>query len=264
MNERPIREDEQYRINKEITEDERKILNKMSLKMSDAVELSMPLVSGYKVGCVVRGESGEYYLGANLEVTTHHNLHAEQSAIHNAFIHGEKIITHIMISALPCGHCRQFLHGMNPDLVIFVDDNKYLLEDLLPEPFSKSDVGINQHFENTTVFENENHYSTFGQASKCCKISYSPLLKKKGGVCIKTLNGNKYYGSFIEDPALSPSILPIMGALSQMCLDEEPFSDIVGIVVVSNEHDYYNMHKLNAMEIARYLEIDTNKISQRE
>lgn len=262
MNEIPIREDEQYRINKDITEEEYKILNKMSLKMSDAVELSNPLVSGYKVGCVVRGESGEYYLGANLEVNTHYNLHAEQSAIHNAFIHGERIITHIMISALPCGHCRQFLHGMNPDLVIFVDENKYLLEDLLPIPFSKSDIGVNQEFENENILENESHYSTFGQASKCCEISYSPLLNKKGGVCIKTLNGNKYYGSFIEDPSLSPSVLPIMGALSQMCLNEESFTDIVGIIVVTNEHEHYNMHMLNTMEIAKYLEIDTNKISK--
>lgn len=261
MNERV---DEQYRINKEITTDERKILNNMSLKMDDAVGLSMPLVSGYKVGCVVRGESGEYYLGANLEVTTHHNLHAEQSAIHNAFIHGERIITHIMISALPCGHCRQFLHGINPDLVIFVDDNKYLLEDLLPEPFSKSDIGVNQEFENSNILEKEKHYSNYGQASKCCDISYSPLLKKKGGVSIATINGNKYYGTFIEDPALSPSILPIMGALSQMCLNEEPFTDIVSIVVVSEENEYYGMHHLNAMEIAKYLDINTNKIIQSE
>jgi len=264
MNERAIREDEKYRINKEITGDERKTLNKMSLMMSDAVELSMPLVSGYKVGCVVRGDSGEFYLGANLEVTTHHNLHAEQSAIHNAFIHGERIITHIMISALPCGHCRQFLHGMNPDLVIFVDEDKYLLEDLLPEPFSKSDVGVNQEFENVNILEDEKHYSNYGQASKCCKISYSPLLKKKGGISIATINGNKYYGTFIEDPALSPSILPIMGALSQMCLNKEPFDDIVSIVVVSSGSGYYGMHQLNTMEIARYLDINTNKIIQSE
>jgi cytidine deaminase len=240
-------------IGHDITGEERDIYHKMDYLLIDSKSYATPLVSDYKVGCVIRGVSGEYYTGANLEVSMNYNLHAEQSAYHNAFIHGEETVTHIMISALPCGHCRQFLMGINPDLVIFVNDKKYLLEDLLPEPFTKDDVGVNAPFKNVSMFENETYFSGLGMASKCCEISYSPLLQNNAGVCIETVDGWKHYGTFIEDPSLSPSVLPMMGALSQLFLTNGRLEDISKITLVTDDKSSRQLHYKNTIEIANYL-----------
>ena len=57
-----------------------------------ATAYALPATSGYPVGAVCEGQSGNLYLGANLEVPRASlllSLHAEQSAILDAFAHGE-------------------------------------------------------------------------------------------------------------------------------------------------------------------------------
>ena len=248
----------------QVIKEEQRILNDMTQELETAKSYSMPLVSGFKVGSVVRGKSGRYYKGANLEVTTHYNLHAEQSAIHNAYINGEETITHVIVTALPCGHCRQFLYGINPDMIVYVEDSKYLLKDLIPEPFSKKDLGITNIVKPLySVIKNVEFYTIMGLSLLSCQAGYSPLLKTNGGVAILA-NGKKYCGTFIEDPALNPSILPIMGALSQLFLDNGNTDDITDIsvdTVAEVENSNSMLHYNNTVEIAKYLGVDKNIIS---
>jgi len=39
-------------------------------------------------------------------------IHAENSAIHNAYLHGAKYLTRIAINYAPCGFCRQFMNEL--------------------------------------------------------------------------------------------------------------------------------------------------------
>ncbi len=57
------------------------------------------------------GASGRLFVGVNLEflgLPLHHSVHAEQFLIANAAQAGEAALTRMAISAVPCGHCRQF------------------------------------------------------------------------------------------------------------------------------------------------------------
>ena len=60
---------------------------------------------------MARGASGRLFVGVNLEfpgLPLHHSVHAEQFLIANAAQAGEQVLTRLAVSALPCGHCRQF------------------------------------------------------------------------------------------------------------------------------------------------------------
>src|SRR2546429_6390861 len=81
--------------------------------LPEAQSHARPVLSGYRVGAIVRGTSGALYLGANLEFpgqSLNQTVHAEQAALSNAFMHDEPGIEAIAVSAAPCGHCRQFLY----------------------------------------------------------------------------------------------------------------------------------------------------------
>jgi cytidine deaminase len=83
-----------------------------------AQKYSRPPLSNYYVGAVVRGASGSLYLGANLEIAGQplgFAVHAEQSALSNAYMHNEPGVVAIAVTAAPCGHCRQFLTELSPE-----------------------------------------------------------------------------------------------------------------------------------------------------
>ena len=125
-----------------------------------AASLSNPVVSDFEVGAVLRGEikdkngSANLYLGANFEFANQAlccTLHAEQSAISNAWTKGEKGLTGIAISDTPCGHCRQFLYEAvgTSDFSILIPSKdkkekgivKTCLAELLPKAFGPLDLG---------------------------------------------------------------------------------------------------------------------------
>jgi cytidine deaminase len=222
-----------------ITDEDRNNIIEMTMEMGNAKILSQPFVSGYRVGAVIRSEGGKNYIGANVEVSPLYNLHAEQSATHNAYVNGEINITHIMVSSLPCGSCRQFLYNINPDMVVYVEDSKYLLKDLIPEAFSKEDLLITEKLQPKKSVVGDRLIG-MGKAMTACNISYSPLLQDKGGVVIETVNGREFVGTFIEDPALSPSVMPIMGALSQMFLNSFEIEDINKVYIYTENYKSVN------------------------
>lgn len=58
------------------------------------------------------GSSGRVFLGANLEfagLPLNFSIHAEQFLLVNMLRAGERQLVQLMVSAAPCGHCRQFL-----------------------------------------------------------------------------------------------------------------------------------------------------------
>ena len=107
-------------------------------------------ISNYNVGAVIQGVSNSLYLGANIEVPGQVlglAVHGEQSAVANAYMHGENGILILAVTAAPCGHCRQFLTEVVPDgdlRILFTGGSATRLAALLPSAFGPKNLGQNQ------------------------------------------------------------------------------------------------------------------------
>ena len=117
-----------------------------------AAALAHAPVSGFSVGAVAAGvpSSGDglsplslganvEFLGESLDIT----VHAEQSAVLNAWMAGAHGISALAVSAAPCGYCRQFLNELvtASELQILLPAHEgaaaetFELADLLPRSF---------------------------------------------------------------------------------------------------------------------------------
>lgn len=107
--------------------------------------------SGYKVGAALLAESGEIYLGANVENAAYPvTMCAERAALFSAVTAGERSFQAIVIvtenAGAPCGSCRQALAEFSGDLRVVTTDlegNPNLdcsLDQLLPDSFGPGDL----------------------------------------------------------------------------------------------------------------------------
>lgn len=123
---------------------------KNMLRMADeAKERAYAPYSKFKVGVCLKGGSGAYYMGANIENASYSaTVCAERAAMYKAVYDGEKefdaiaIISDSKTSTMPCGVCRQvlseFCDGEMP-VICASSDGEYIvmaLSDLFPAPFS--------------------------------------------------------------------------------------------------------------------------------
>ena len=105
-------------------------------------------ISGFRVGAVARGLSGALYAGANLEfagLPLSCSVHAEQSALTNAWVHGEEGLDAVAVSAAPCGYCRQFLYelvGAERLEILLPERPATRLSALLPAAFGPRDLDV--------------------------------------------------------------------------------------------------------------------------
>jgi len=221
-----------------------------------AASLSNPVVSNFEVGAVLRGEikdqngSANLYFGANLEFSDLAlccTLHAEQSAISNAWVEGETRLTGIAISAAPCGHCRQFLYeavGTSEfPILIPSKDNKskvtktYLAE-LLPKAFGPLDLGGKYFFVNPSYqshqleISNTENDMLVSQALAQANLSYAPYTNNFSGCLLALDNGEVILGRTIENAAYNPSITAMASALSKIRLSGKNISDVKRVILV--------------------------------
>ncbi len=107
-------------------------------------------VSEFYVGAVAFDSVGNAYFGANFEFANTHigqTIHAEQSAIANAWQQGAKDLALLVINYPPCGHCRQFINEVKlaDDFHIQLPNSEAKpLSYYLPEDFSPKDLGIDE------------------------------------------------------------------------------------------------------------------------
>jgi cytidine deaminase len=83
--------------------------------LPNAAAFAKPPISNFRVGAIARGTSGKLYYGTNVEFAGEalsFTVHAEQSAVVNAWMSGETGIDVVATSAAPCGYCRQFLNEL--------------------------------------------------------------------------------------------------------------------------------------------------------
>lgn len=204
-----------------------------------------PPVSNYQVGAVVRGASGSLYVGANLEFPGQalgFSVHAEQSALSNAYGHDEKGVSSIAVTAAPCGHCRQFMIELAPrgEIQVWVAGKPpQSLASLLPLAFGPEDLGLEHGAFPVAEADlaappgpaDELTAAAFAAARK----SWAPYTKAHSGAALLTKPGRISRGSYIENAAFNPSLPPLEAALAALILAGGEAADISRTVLVERK-----------------------------
>ena len=100
--------------------------------------------SDFQVGCAVLARDGRVIEGVNVENAAYPlGVCAERTAFSRAIAEGYRPgdFAVAAITASPCGGCRQWLHEMGVDRVVFRNGERVVTmtpEELLPESFDSS------------------------------------------------------------------------------------------------------------------------------
>lgn len=219
------------------TDDINNLCSEYSLTQEQLLKVCLPIaslfavapVSHFFVGAVVLGldenKQVNFYFGANVEFTNQPLslvVHAEQSAINNAWLNGAKSIVKIAISDAPCGYCRQFMNELADASTfdILLPSQDYKLNELLPAAFGPTDLGNQYSLFNPAPITQ----SVVGQDGVCGTLidaalnAYVPYTKNFSAVKITTFEQGSFYGRYAENAAYSPSLAPLQSAISQLYL----------------------------------------------
>ncbi|MBU3917050.1 cytidine deaminase [bacterium] len=221
-----------------------------------AASCAIAPLSSYQVGAICRGVSGNLYFGANIEFIgepLHSTVHAEQASIANAISKGENGIKAITVTAMPCGHCRQFINELNTarELKIFViGQEPILFSDLLPDAFGPADLNIEGRLMDPQThdlrLENPSSDKVIQKALRAAAVSYAPYSNCYSGVALETNSGEIFTGSYAENAAFNPSLLPLQAAMVNMIMAGNSFNDISKAVLVQSKKQ-----KIDFAEITR-------------
>lgn len=209
--------------------------------LAKAAQLARPPVSNFRVGAVARGTTtGTLYLGTNVEFAGEalsFTVHAEQSAVTNAWIHGEEGVDLIAVTAAPCGYCRQFLNELSTAATLQIsiaDDRTQTLAELLPSSFGPRDLGID-----AALMAPANHGLRIDEtdelaqaALRAANMSYAPYSRAFAGAALRTRDGQVFIGPYAENAAFNPSMSPLEVALSALNLAGGDFDTIDEAVLV--------------------------------
>ena len=194
-----------------------------------------PPVSDYHVGAAALGESGQVYLGVNLEfpeMPLNQSVHAEQFAIVNSLLHNEPALKALAVTAAPCGHCRQFmceLTGSEALRLLVGAEEDHSLHELLPHNFGPEEL---QGPDPQLVFQPIRNglewtaaaarvVADLGPADRAlaeaalahAERAYAPYSQCPAGVALRARGGLVAAGGSIESAAFNPSMLPLQSAL---------------------------------------------------
>ena len=125
----------------------------MLRQANDARDRAYVPYSNFRVGACVKGATGAYYLGCNIENAAYSpTICAERSAMFKAVYEGEREFDAVAIvwdgdnPAVPCGVCRQVLAEFcDPEMPVICANRKgeykvLALGDLLPFAFTPEDL----------------------------------------------------------------------------------------------------------------------------
>ena len=201
-------------------------------------------ISGYNVGAVVQGASGDLILGANVEfpgLALNMTVHGEQTAIVQAMLHGERSIKALAVNGTPCGHCRQFMAEINdPALQLVSPQGVRPLSDALPNAFMPTALG-NEHgllspVKNHLQIEQSNNSALVRAAFANAERSYAPYSKGWAGVAVKLSEGIIFAAPYLESVAFNPTISPLQAALVTMRMARRSWQDIQTAVLVESSN----------------------------
>lgn len=215
------------------------VVEVMRKLLGQAATFARPPISNFQVGAVARGSSGALYLGANVEFAGEsfaYTVHAEQAAVANAWMHGERAIDLIATSAAPCGFCRQFLNELvsASELQVLTGGHMRPLAALLPEAFGPRDLsvpgGLLEPLDHQLAVDDANALAQAALAA--ANVSYAPYSRAFAGAALRTTDGVIVAGAYAENAAFNPSLGPLQAALSQLNLRGGAFDTIAEAVLV--------------------------------
>ena len=207
-----------------------------------AQSFARPPISKFFVGVVVRGASGNLYLGSNVEIPGQclgFAVHAEQSALSKAYMAQEESVPALaVVGGAPCGHCRQFMEEISPDgemQILVPNKAPRKLSAILPDAFGPAALGVKQGalpIRKTSLTPVSHGSSPIAlSALEAAGRSYAPYSQSPSGVAIRTARGQMYLGCYIENVAFNPSLSPLQTALVQLIAAGEEYSAISAVTL---------------------------------
>jgi cytidine deaminase len=222
-------------------------------------EFSFMPVSHYRVGAVAVGETGNLYCGANIELDSlplNLAVHAEQSAIVMAHVHGETVITKVASSEKPCGHCRQFFYELTgaAELEVLLPNGEVTkLKHLLPHAFGAKDLGVEIDLladkQLNLQLKTATQEPLITTALRAANHSYSPYAKSYAGVALRTQDGKIYHGSYLENAAFNPSVPALQAAFVHLIQSGAQFNEVVDAVLVQVDSGAVNHCAMTEMTL---------------
>lgn len=199
-------------------------------------------ISDFQVGAVAKARMSDsagklaLFLGANIEFPAQaltQTIHAEQSAVINAWLQGAGRIDAIAVTADPCGYCRQFLYELDggQNLKVILDNQfggkktQHNLPDLLPQAFGPRKLGQAAGLMASPAqpagltLQLSSNDAFVQKALTAANNSYAPYSRNHAGCAVKTNKDNVYTGRYVENAAFNPSLSPLHTAIIQMSMD---------------------------------------------
>jgi cytidine deaminase len=221
-----------------------------------------PPISSYFVGAVASGISGALYFGQNIEIDGNPlglAVHAEQSAIANAYMSGEEGINAISVRGSPCGHCRQFLSEVSLNIsmrVLTPDRPEQKLSDLLPNAFGPKNLGFDRGVfpmvRAPLTLLSKNNDPLVKKALDAASQAYAPYSQSPSGAAILTSNGKVFSGSYIENAAFNPSLPPLQAALAGYFAAGQAAGQITRAALVEGQKSKISQHMTSQATLAAF------------
>ncbi len=200
--------------------------------------------SNFNVGAVVFDSQGNAYLGANFEFANTHIgqvIHAEQSAITNAWSHNATDLALLVVNYSPCGHCRQFINEVNLADNFRIQLPKKTPQPLtyyLPDSFGPGDLNVAERILGGKLADtnepNTNKLDVVEMAKWAYKKSHAPYSQNKSGVALQYDDGEIVIGCYAENAAFNPSLPPLQMALNTRRLQGKDWKNIGRAVMIEN------------------------------
>ncbi|MDP0496693.1 MAG: cytidine deaminase [Verrucomicrobiota bacterium JB024] len=202
--------------------------------LEQAKAFSRAPVSGYQVGAVLITVQGQIFAGANLEFPGQppsSAVHAEQAAVAAALLRGQRDWRELLVSAPPCGHCRQFLREFDSGSlrvrVLGKDgtESASTLGELLPQAFGGE--AFLSDTKGGTERPNPRLPNTdwAAAAREALARSHAPYSGNPAAVVLAG-DGHLVAGASLESAAFNPSLGPMACALSQWRMGGREFGEI--------------------------------------
>ncbi|MCE0555435.1 cytidine deaminase [Motilimonas sp. E26] len=236
-----------------------------------AAKFAITPVSNFNVGALVIGHSGAAYIGANMEFAGQalsQSVHGEQSAINNAWLHGETGISQLFVNASPCGHCRQFIREIAQphQLQVYVlGKDQIAFTKLLPDSFGPDDLGNKfALFEQPLqTFTGAIQSPLIDEIVKHANASYAPYTGYYHAIGLITSDERLFVGRYAENVAYNPSLPALQSALSQLRFSGYDIIDIKRSILAHKTEQKINMaeHYLSLLKQLNSLNLDLVKLT---
>jgi cytidine deaminase len=211
-----------------------------------------PLDAG-NISAVVETKEGGLYVGAPIMWRgqgVKFSVHAIQSAVLNAWYHGDTQIKRIMVDAPPCVCCRQFLretwewnnlgimvasageggvemkNGAVRELPLAMDGLK--LDSLKARFLGEPKRAI-------TLSASAGTGEMVNVASEGASLSYAPYTKNYAGIALRTKRGTIHRGRAVEIGASMAGLTAVESAFADLALCGNQFADVDDILLIETK-----------------------------